>query len=97
MSYNHVDAGPLMMALSYSSVVPATSAGTLVIQLQQPGAAALAAAEAGRRAGARVVLDGPRAAGRAAAIAAAARDPVRASPESDGRETPVNRNMRKTS
>jgi len=34
------------------------AAGTIVIQLQQPGPAALAAAETGRRCGARVVLDG---------------------------------------
>ena len=53
----------------------------MVIQLQQPGAAALAAAQAGRRAGARVILDGAPEAGFRRPLLRAA-DVVRA----DGRE-----------
>jgi ribokinase len=83
--WRYVESLPAQVLVSPGDVALAEpairKADTMVIQLQQPGAAALAAAQAGRRAGARVVLDGAPEAGFQRPLLRAA-DVVRA----DGRE-----------
>jgi ribokinase len=60
--WRYIESLPTQVLVSPGDVTLAGSAiaqaDTLVIQLQQPGTSALAAAQAGRRAGTRVVLDG---------------------------------------